>query len=321
MKSRKSKASTPTFQSAKFWSDFGRNFWEKKPGRFDATSPLSAVDVFELLVSYCDLCRERDELVGLKFYVDGVCLEPFETFEHLPIRRDQSLEGYHQRMRKQFRDYGLVCDELMWVNKKHWQSLGRLVTGLYDAVGRPNRFSEMGLYLGNYRKTPFGVHVDKCGVLSFPVVGSKSFRIWDPDFVEANPELKEAFSYEEFKSNSKVLTVRPGEMSYWPSQSWHIAEGDGKFSCTWSIGVWVDRTLTDVASDSLSKFLAKKLGAVGRKTVLRLPKPASKGAKFPSELKLIAKKIAGLSEREIKLELERWWTSQSKLNGFKNRPL
>lgn len=311
-----------TFASEKFWSVFSRAHWEKKPVIFrnlakTSIMAIDATEVFKLLIAYCDLCRDRHSIDGIKFYVDGVRLEPFEAIEHLPVLADKSLEGYDRRLRTQFKDYALVCDELMQVGRAHWTLLGDFVNGLYSHVGRPNRFAELGLYLGNYRRTPFGVHVDRCGVISIPVVGRKIFRIWKPEFVEKHPELKEAFSYDEFKKDSEVLTASVGDVTYWPSHSWHIAESDGQFSCTWSIGIWVNRPVTDVVGDALAPLIKKALGSSGRKTSI---KPFANEV-LPPELKSAAASIAKLSKKEIEAALLKWWSAQSKLNGFKNRPL
>lgn len=339
-----------TFATRPFWSNFSRVYWEKKPGAFPSvaatTSAITAIDaleIFKLLVKYSDRCRERDSLDGLKFYVDGVRLESFEALEHLPVSSDLTLEGYHQRMSADFSDYGLVCDELMQVLPKPGSSskskspnvaireiLGSFVRGLYEFTGIPNRFSEMGLYLGNYKRTPFGVHVDPCGVFSIPVIGQKTFRLWDPAFVEKNTELKEAFSYEEFKKKSVVITAGVGDVTYWPSSYWHIAENDGTFNCTWSIGVWVDRPLSDVVIETLTPLIAKSLGAIGKRTTLKLPNNVAKehnrtatnaasrtsGAELPPELAAAAKTISKLSESQIQKILTKWWRDHKNRDGF-----
>ncbi len=319
------------------WSTFSRKYWEKKPTTFrapteradaagasgaaDAIGVIDAAEIFRLLVKYSDRCRKLDSCEGVKFYVDGVRLESFETIDLLPVKNDKSLQGYHQRMNSQFKDYGLVCDELLQVldsSPRARAALRKFLRGLYEFVGVPNRFAELGLYLGNYRKTPFGVHVDPCGVFSFPVVGQKTFRLWDPAFVEKNPELKEAFSYDEFKKKSYVMQVGPGDISYWPSTHWHIAESDGSFSCTWSIGIWVDRPLSDVITSALAPQIAKSLGPRGKRTTLRStsPRPTSAEA-LPEDLALAAKAISNLSEAQIRKLLAKWWRDHYRRDGLK----
>jgi hypothetical protein len=320
------------FASRPFWSEFSLQYWEKKPVTYTDVAKsapedcvvlsLDAAKIFELLVAYCDRCRERDSLAGLKIYRNGVRLESFEAIVHLPVAADKSLEGYHRRMKVEFNEYGLVCDELLQVLSNDDPDRARLQTlvrGLFSFTGIPNRFAEVGLYLGNYRKTPFGVHVDPCGVFSIPVVGRKTFRLWDPNFVEKNPELKEAFSYDEFKKKSIVLEAGVGDITYWPSSHWHIAESDGKFSCTWSIGVWVDRPLSDVVIDTLAPLIRKSMGVKGKRTSLGVR--ASRGTLgtgvLPAELKAAAKKISKLSAPQIETVLKNWWRDHAGRGGLK----
>lgn len=246
----------------KFWSKFSKKHWEKKHLQVkNFKSSLQKMDeasVFKLLVLYSDLCRKNKNPQGFKFYIQGIQAHPSDILQVLPVRKDQSLLGYHSRMLKMFSDYCLVCDELLSVESDQRSALTEFTDSLHKHVGIPNRFSEMGLYLGNYKKTPFGVHVDRCGVFSFPVVGQKKFRLWTSEFVKKNPSLDSAFKYEKYKKKSQVLTAGPGDMTYWPSSAWHIAESDGTFSATWSLGVWVDRTHGAVFSEGLSELLSKK---------------------------------------------------------------
>ena len=317
-----STAVKPKFGTRDFWKSFAKTHWEKSPVVFNNisgdVSEIKAADIFRLLVLYCDRARKLDSLDGLKFYVDGVRLEVFEAIELLPVAEDKSLVGYNRRMEKQFRDYGLVCDKLMDVmqgpEEKIRSSIFGFMNGLYESSGVPNRFSEIGLYLGNYRKTPFGVHVDKCGVISLPVVGKKKFRLWTPEFVEQHPELKESFQYDEFKKQSKILSCETGDIAYWPSSHWHIAESDGKFSATWSIGIWVDQTTTDLATKlvtaHIEKTIRKSLGKKASKT-------SHTPGKMPKELREAAKALGSMSKNEIRQIFEAWWHDHSRHSAFK----
>ncbi|WP_413587100.1 JmjC domain-containing protein [Bdellovibrio sp. HCB274] len=255
----------PAKLDQKFWTGFARNIWEKKPLSLknvqSSLSEISADEIFKLLVLFADRCRKLNDSEGFKFYIDGFKADPDEVLQVLPEKSDKSLLGYHERMKALFPDYCLVCDELLQVNHSKQHLLTEFTDQLYQHVGFPNRFSEMGLYLGNYRKTPFGVHVDSCGVFSFPVVGKKEFRLWSPEYVKKNPSLDRAFSYEKHKKHSQLLEAGPGDITYWPSSAWHIAESDGSFSATWSLGVWVDKSHQEIFSDNLKNFLSEKVVA------------------------------------------------------------
>lgn len=232
--------STPLDQ--KFWDRFARTFWEQKA--FTAQkieSDLTQIDgeaVFDLLVEVAKRARKEKSPLGFKFYVYGLRSSKVETMFVLPRQSDKSLLGYHERMERVYQDYCLVCDELFEIKKERDNPLHTFVRNLYRHVGK-KKLAEVGLYLGNYKKTPFGVHVDACGVFSFPVVGKKKFRTWAASYGNRHSDLEQSFRYSKHKSKSKLLIAKPGDMTYWPSTEWHIAESDGNFSVTWSLAIWL----------------------------------------------------------------------------------
>jgi hypothetical protein len=311
----------------KFWSRFCDSTWEKKPlllkGVDSPIFELDAAGVFELLVAYSDYCRDKGTVVGVKFYVDGQPQYEDEILRVLPVNEDKSLEGYHARMRKLFSDYCLVCDELMRVSNRKWEVVGNFMRELYAHIGMPNRFCEIGLYLGNYRRTPFGVHVDGCGVFSIPVIGEKVFRLWDPKYVAKNPDLQESRHYGNYKSHSKLLVAKPGDITYWPSTYWHIAESKGRFSATWSIGVWLNRPYSEVLSSTVSQLLSGKIGEAADARTIRFGNSRADGfvEKLPTAMQNSISAILDLSEGELRdAFLKEWLRSVSK-NGFKESPV
>lgn len=236
----------PTQQlDEKFWSRFAKSSWERKPVVIQNIQSdllqLSEAEVFELVVQAATKARKEKSTLGFKFFVDGIRSSDYETMYVLPKRSDKSFAGYHERMERVYQDYCLVCDDLLNVKDKK-SPVAKFTREIYKHVGLSKQFAEMGLYLGNYRKTPFGVHVDPCGVLSFPVRGIKKFRTWTSSYARKNPDLEQSFRYAKHKPSSKLLVAKPGDMAYWPSSAWHIAESNGSFSATWSLGIWLDRT-------------------------------------------------------------------------------
>ena len=247
-----------------------------------------------------------------------------EILQVLPLKKDKTLLGYHKRMESLFSDYCLVCDELLKTNSKHHAILSGFTNELYKNVGFPNRFSEMGLYLGNYRKTPFGVHVDSCGVFSFPVMGTKKFRLWTDSFVKKNPQLNRAFKYDKYKKSSQLIQANPGDMAYWPSSAWHIAESEGSFSATWSLGVWVDKPHSESFMQSLDPLIKSKLGSDGLSTVTSfeiLHDSDGQVRKLPRAHENSIKLIQSMSNAEIKEALLKSWMLHISKQGFKNSPV
>lgn len=321
------KPSKPVLLDQKFWRNFAKNHWEKKAFVLKNVQSdllqMSDTEIFDLLVTYSDRCRKLNDPSGFKFYVHGFKAEEEDVLQVLPTKEDKSLLGYHARMKALFEDYCLVCDELLQVNLKKQHLLTNFTDELYRHVGFPNRFSEMGLYLGNYKKTPFGVHVDSCGVFSFPVAGVKKFRLWSPEFVKKNPALDRAFKYDKYKKDSTLLEVGPGDMSYWPSSDWHIAESDGSFSATWSLGVWVDKPHKNMFSDFLKELLDSKLGKEALKPTTSfktLHNKTGEVTELPGAYRDSMAALQNLSALELQEAFLKSWMKHISLQGFKTIP-
>lgn len=311
----------------KFWTDFAKNNWEKKPLvlRNVKSDLLEMGDaaIFDLLVLYSNRCRKLKNPEGFKFYINGQKAYDEDVLQVLPVKKDKTLLGYHARMKAMFSDYCLVCDELLKSNLEHQALLTDFTDELYRHVGFPNRFSEMGLYLGNYRKTPFGVHVDRCGVFSFPVAGVKRFRLWTSEYVQKNPALDRAFEYGKFKKDSQLMEVGPGDMTYWPSSAWHIAESDGSFSATWSLGVWVDKPHQESVSQALTGLMKEKSGARGDLAMTSfktLHEATGEVRDLPGSYLQTIEDLQNLSASELKETFLKSWMVHISQQGFKNIP-
>lgn len=313
--------------SKNFWSDFVLQNWEQKPVHYKKAQlsilQLTAPQIFKWLVDYSDHCRKTQTAQGIKFYIDGESQYQNEVLQALPLKSDKSFLGYHTRMGAIFPDYCLVCDELIQVSGNAWNTLGEFTKSLYEKVGLPNRQAEIGLYLGNYKKTPFGVHVDGCGVFSIPIVGEKKFRLWTDAYVKKNPDLEMAFDYTKHLKKSTVMDAKPGHLTYWPSSAWHIAESSGAFSATWSIGIWVDQNYHDVVIETLKPLLLKKLKNDNTKKLIPfIPNKTQSGEikNLPSLMKRSADEIARLTKNELNDLFMKKWLTLTSMNGFKKAP-
>ncbi len=307
-----------------FWSTFIKTNWEIKFAHLKQTQlpilQINADIIFQWLVKYSDHCRKTKSNVGLKFFIDGESQYQNEVLQALPEKSDKSLVGYNKRMSRLFPDYCLVCDELIQVSGPQWKTLGEFVNELYNYVGIPNRPAEIGLYLGNYKKTPFGVHVDGCGVLSIPVVGTKKFRIWKPSYVKKNPDLEMAFDYQHHLKSSSLITAKPGDLVYWPSSAWHIAESDGSFSATWSLGLWVDQPFSEILLQTTESVLLEKIDSIKNRKYIAQKKKNSFGQveKLPDLLSKSVNQLKSITANELSDAFMKHWLRVQSKNGFKS---
>lgn len=310
----------------KFWAQFAKKNWEKKPLHCKKIqSSITAINeeqVFKMLVDYADHCRKDKSASGFKLFVQGEIQHEEDVLQILPVKKDKNLLGYHERMEKIFSDYCLVCDELLQVSQGQLENLKSFTNTLYSHVGFPFRFAEIGLYLGNYRTTPFGVHLDGCGVFSFPVVGKKKFRLWTPQFGKKHPELDRSHRYSKFIKDSKVMEAVPGDMTYWPSSAWHIAESDGTFNATWSLGVWVDRTFQENFEQALSPLLKKSLLELADKKTCTLDPIQLDGEvnQLPKDYQQAIVRVLKLSQEQLQDTMMIEWLKHASMHGLKSVP-
>lgn len=312
----------------RFWAHFSQRYWEKKAACFKGlTSPLFTIDsdsLFALILRYSEKCEGSRTTHGIKLYLDGHKQYPDEVLALLPVPSDRSLLGYHRRMSALFEDYCLVCDELLQVTGAERGVLDSFMLGLYRQVGFPAKFAELGLYLGNYRTTPFGVHRDGCGVFSIPVKGTKRFRLWKPDFVEKTPQLQRAHRYADYLKYSTLMVARPGDIAYWPSTAWHVAESRGAFSATWSIGVWLDETVGERVSPETGTRLPNRIRSARTipfddlYTRIRRERQDEKRIKLPRFLKFRKSELKKPHGRNDQLALGRYWTKIVSKAGFRS---
>lgn len=307
-----------------FWTSFSKIHWEKKPLLIknfkNSILEINQLEIFQMLVAFANRCRKLKAADGFKLYIKGEMLHPAEVLQFLPELSDRDLIGYNKRMETYFSDYCLVCDELLQTSQNNWALLHQFTHDLFSQVGFPNRFVEMGLYLGNYRKTPFGVHVDGCGVFSFPVIGKKTFRLWTEDFGRKNKALDRALNYNRFKKDSITMKAERGDMTYWPSSAWHIAESDGSFNATWSLGVWVDKPHFESVEQALKPLLKAKHGAAGEQVTVKDFAFLKTGevASMPKDFLNSIQAVKALTENELRDALMKDWLRLMSMQGFKN---
>tara|TARA_B100000959_G_scaffold271618_1_gene319954 strand:- start:102 stop:1352 length:1251 start_codon:yes stop_codon:yes gene_type:complete len=213
-----------------FWNTFTQLHWAQQAIRLESglTPPNSSIeDFFRWVV-----------LAPQKRFFRGTVLVQEESF--FPTLADRSFEQYHQRILQLLPDteYSLVVGGLETTDSNLWKWVVQTLTPLYQIIGSPAGFSEISAFIGNYSRTPFGVHQDRSGVLAMPLIGTKRMRLWPREYGLAHPDLDRSHQYEAFIPSSSLLEATPGQALYWPSEAWHVAEGDGTLNVSWSIGFW-----------------------------------------------------------------------------------
>lgn len=208
----------------------------------------------------------------------------------LPQYHDGSFEGYNRRMGDHygFEHYALIVADWHQFDRSIWERIVASLAGLTEHTGISASRIDTQVFLGTYKTTPFGVHVDAASAFHFPLMGAKVMRFWRSSFAAENPMLHHAHDYESFLHDSLVIQANPGEAIYWPSHYWHVGEGDGAFSVTWRFAYWI--------ADGIRKFAVAKAAEIFEdleqpplSTLPRIPNHAV------AELDLVENLIRGLT--------------------------
>ncbi len=233
--------------SEKFWSQFEKTFWEKKPKVFKSNSEIpvprfSKDTIFNLVVELSNGVRKQNfKNEFFRLYLNGVEFELNKELEFfLPRASDGSFEFYHRRCMSYdgVIEYGLIINQLLGRDKSIWEKFCVGFKPFFERFGIPIFQLEGGMFIGNYTKTPFGIHIDRSSVFTFPIIGTKKIRTWQPEYVKKNPDMKESLDYKRHLKKSLLLRANPGDVMYWPSKTWHIGESNREFCVTLIAGYW-----------------------------------------------------------------------------------
>jgi 50S ribosomal protein L16 3-hydroxylase len=275
-----------------FWKRFAREHWEKKPVVFRWGEVVPPELMFGVLQQASAQYRQNSALVSLAVGF-GHSRQVTNKAMYLPDRQDTSFAGYLRRIREEHdrSDLGLVLINPQAISAQLWRTLRELAHGLFAEVGVPVLGLESVLFCGNYRRSPEGLHKDTAGVFCLVIEGRKRMRVWPfPAFAglgkpdgsgNSKKPLVDGFDHSGSLEGSTLLEGEPGDVLYWPSSYWHVAEADG--SPVMSLSIAAHPARISVVPNVLSlvgQVLEEDLGPAGipglRRTAGRRP-PAAVG--------------------------------------------
>jgi len=213
---------------SEFWARFVDRQWEKCPFLLKQLFPTPLATPDDVLRGIVEACaaaeRNRSDDV-VQFFVEHARLEA-DIKRYLPRFADRSLEGYVKRASQALggRQIGLVVRDYAAYDVRTWLRLREFLRPLYELIGLPGDSSQPVVLLGNYEKTPFGLHADVYGAFVFVIAGRKRFRMWPEDYIRCHPEARGCLDFLPFLNDAITLEGEPGDVLYWPSTYWHSAD-------------------------------------------------------------------------------------------------
>ncbi|KAE9624744.1 JmjC domain-containing protein [Parasedimentitalea maritima] len=280
---------TSTICGPDFWREFAEQYWERASGAFPgvfASPPIPPSMAFEAAVGLADAARSGNVITDPCIWLDGQKLP--DPVPHLPMKSDKTFEAYGSRLRRETgaREYTALFPELHYYDARLLRAARQILRDVVGACGLPSGWSDTALFVGDYERTPFGIHYGPMSVLTVPVIGRKTFRVWTEEEIAMHQELVGVTRYDAGQSRSKLLNASPGDLVYWPSREWHIAEAeavDGPTAAL-SFGFWTSHRechpLRQVAKIS-ERLLTAKPAPPGRDLVSTRVPAAETGDNSP----------------------------------------
>ncbi len=225
------------FSWSRFFAELGPS-WGPRAWKRPCPRPLlTKEEAIAILAAACEpASADQREALGfrIRLFRDGVAsdLDP----ERIPLASDVSPERYVERLAAVApgESTGLILNDYQCLAAEPWTRARDFFRAWFDQVGMLAGGATADIFFANYAETPFGVHKDNQDIFTWVVSGRKRFFIWP---AEAFDEFDgDDIDFREHRDDAIVLDGEAGDLMYWDSSYWHIAESVGDPAVTLSLG-------------------------------------------------------------------------------------
>jgi len=208
------------------------------------------------------LARLRTNKHGFRIYIDGVKLigNDMAQFYDYPPAAGETLEEWSTRV---FGDkkFGMIINLGEKLNVDLANEVAKKIRPLFQQVGFPREGVNFTIFIGNYDKTPLGIHQDPAGqsVTHFHLGPSdKTMYTWGkhefPKLLEDKGLL--ITDVEELIPYATKYTFSEGDVYFMPEGEYHIGKQDGlSIAVTiWQYNLTKSKLLKKVVSTLIEQF-------------------------------------------------------------------
>lgn len=186
-------------------------------------------------------------------------VDVFDAVPFFPTVAHGSFEDYAAHLGRVFngKRFGFVVNNLHLYDFDFWHASFPFFRQLFAKRGVPKGGVSFDLFLGNYRRTPFGIHKDSQDVYTWVLGGKKRFCLWPFERFAGRKEL--TLAYDELEKKDAQIRVQdeaeyralideaitlegePGDLMFWPASFWHVADNpEGSLALTVAAGLQFD---------------------------------------------------------------------------------
>lgn len=258
--------SSGTAFSSAWWEGFlDRTNTLREPAIFrDVLSPGEVGDynasILEILRILCGL---RTSMYGFRVFVEGKLqsADEMDVIYDSPPLASESLKAWVIRVFKG-RPFGIIINTGEKFDGALSASIAQKLQPLFQIVGMPRDGVNFTIFIGDYDKTPLGIHQDKRGenVMHFHLgPGRKKMYVWDdPKYQALRKQGLSGRDVDGMKAQADVYDFGPGDIFFMPEGTWHIGE---QSDLSIGLTVWQYTHTNSHVMSNLHRFLFSKVFA------------------------------------------------------------
>src|SRR6185503_11333826 len=198
--------------------------------------PLSLEEVFRAIVRVSEQSRAGRQNPFVRFYIEHALLQADQGI-HLPQARDGSIEGYAKRITRKLKGqkFGLIIFRFQKLHGQLYLNLRDFMRELYENTNTTAYGTYATLFLGDYERSPIGVHYDaEVSTITFVLAGRKRLLVWPPGFFAEG--RYNTLDYKRYLKEAVILEAEPGDLIFCPPNYWHVADSEGDLALTLVLG-------------------------------------------------------------------------------------
>ncbi len=317
--------------SEELWDNFVSNTWGRCPAIYKKAdyTPLTESDFKKVIQKYFSQAVQGKFSNDIRIYANDRSISKSEhaLLLNIDINSITDFKSFVLKAKSilNSNSFGVIINDVGNFEPSIQREVEKFLTPLVRRVGLPFRETEIGIFGGDYLRTPFGIHRDLGNDnFTFGIVGEKRFLFWPPEYfasdimgTKCGVSNKESIYcdidvYERFKGDAISLTVCPGEILYWPDW-WHTADMEFEMEhLTLSLGLWSEVNLATLCADFVRCALEERLK--NRLIVKGFCHPDQELPNFLEELLALLKRLN--DEDSVAETTKSWWKNRVANQGF-----
>lgn len=170
----------------------------------------------------------RSTQYGFRVYLDGHQINGAEMeaiYDDPPLSGESLLAWVHRVFSE--KSFGIIINSGEKFSSDFSKDIATIMAPLFERIGFPRDGIQFSIFVGNYDKTPLGIHQDYRGenVLHFHVgPGDKTMHVWDKDeYRKLTTEggLRKG-DFHALEPYAQSYQIQPGDLFFMPEGTFHV---------------------------------------------------------------------------------------------------